>query len=195
MAQERRKNRIKILSYLFAAVVALSLTTAIQFLVRPSNTTLVPFAIPLPNGSLFVAFLVTIIPFYHGATLALTNVSLLRTRRLLHLSNFGMLLIEAMIFYTMALSLSSINGFITWFAILMFADCAWVTFIHIAGGSDDQAPKKWAYVNFGMAVALVLLSIFATDKRIATNLTYLVGLAAVTRTILDYSLTWQYYFD
>jgi hypothetical protein len=166
--------------------------TAIQYLVNPSGTALAPFEIPANAILVFLAFVVTVIPFYHGATLALTKVTLLGARRLLHMSNFAMLLIEAMIFYAMAASISSVHSFMVWFAILMAIDVAWVAFVHVAGGSDKQAPRRWAYINFAMCVILVMLLSFDFDR---TSRYALLSLSSLARTLFDYVLTSNYYFD
>lgn len=176
-------------------MIALALTAAIGFTVSPSGVSLSPLELNWNYLALFGAFFVTIVPFYHGA-----SVYLLRTykrgnpssNRAAPLVDFFALTIEGVFFYAMATSIKSLSSFTSWFVLLLLLDIVWVGFTYSKSTEKTEAPKWWAILNTG--TVLLLIVVYDMDTNAWPQIFPLVFAAAVIRTFLDYALNYDYYF-
>jgi hypothetical protein len=194
------KDVFQVLLYLYGVVIALALTTAIGITVSPSGVAVGPLQLNEKLLTLFGAFFVTIVPFYHGA-----SVYLLRTykhgnpssKRGAPLVDFFVLAIEGVIFYAIAASIKTEKSFIVWLALLFLLDLVWIGFTYIKSSDmrpseGEQAPKWWAILNSVMI--LFLISISGIDASSWTQIYYLIFAAAIIRTFFDYLNCYDYYF-
>lgn len=189
------KDVFRVLLDLYGVVIALALTAAIGFTVSPSGVALGPLELNEKYLALFGAFFVTIVPFYHGA-----SVYLLRTyrhgnpsaNRAAPLVDFFALTIEGVILYAIATSIKNLSSFTFWLVLLFLLDIAWVGFTFFKSGKGIQAPKWWAILN-GIMI-LFLISISGLDGAAWPQIYPLIFAAAVIRTFLDYILSYPYYF-
>jgi hypothetical protein len=189
------RESVRILSYLYSVVVALALTTAVRALIS-QNGIRSPFNLPLIDLFMFSTFLVTLLPFYHGAVMFLIKtyrVGFKGRKKGELLVDFVFLLFEAIILYALAASLFDLFSFIGWLAILMFLDSSWVFFVYFKtprGGSE--APIIWGALNVFMLLFLYLLWNYAIPGEELSYAALLIG--AIVRTILDYGFAYDYYF-
>jgi hypothetical protein len=189
------RETVRVLSYLYSVVVALAVTTAVKALVSPDGVRN-PFSLPLIDLSMFCAFLVTLLPFYHGALMFLIRtyrVGFKTRKRGELLIDFVILLIEAIILYAMAASLFDFFGFVAWLAFLVFLDAVWVFFVYFKSPKgSSEAPLTWGLLNVCMVVFLYFLWNYAVTTEEVTYIILLVG--SLARTILDYGFSYDYYF-
>ena len=186
----------RILLYLYGVVIALALTTAIGSTVAPNGIALSPVVLNLQNLATFGALFVTIVPFYHGASMYMLNsyrTSAYTKKKGVALVDFFALALEGVVFYAMGTSIHFLDSFITWFIILLLIDLFWYGFTYFkAGDPEEAAPKWWPRINGGTILALLILSSTLAQSTVQV---YAVLFAVATlRTVLDYSLCYNYYF-
>jgi len=189
------KDVVRVLLDLYGVVIALALTTAIGITVAPSGIAISPFELNERNLALFGAFFVTVVPFYHGA-----SMYLLKTYKQGHpsskkgapLVDFFALAIEGVIFYAIASSIRNLQSFIIWFMFLFLLDIIWWGFTYFKSPDINQAPKWWAILN-GIMI-LFLISIAGIQAELWMQVYTLIFAVAVFRTFLDYKLCYSFYF-
>lgn len=193
---EKSKDVVDILLYLYSVVMALALTTAVSMTVAPGGEALNLLGISTSSWAIFGAFLATIVPFYHGA-----SIHMLRTlkdnpatrKKGEVLVDFFALTLEAVIFYAMAKSISQLESFVLWFGVLLALDIVWVSFTYFKSQKEvGQAPKWWAILNGGMLLALILL--WAWIRTNETQVYATLFALALTRSVADYWKCYSYYF-
>ncbi len=187
---------LDILLYLYSVVMALALTTAVSILVAPEGKVLNLFNISAESAAIFGAFFVTLVPFYHGASIYLLQAhrnSPPTKKRGGALVDFFAFALEAVIFYAMAKSTTQLEVFIIWFGALLLLDTFWVSFTYFKSQTEkEQAPKWWVVLNGGMLLVLILLWNPATTG--GTQLYLILFAAAVIRTVIDYWKCYDHYF-
>lgn len=176
--------------------MALALTTAVSILVAPENKAINLFNISAESAAIFGAFFVTLVPFYHGASIHLLqahrNPSATKKRGAA-LVDFFAFALEAVIFYAMAKSTTQLEGFIIWFGALLLLDTVWVAFTYFKAQTEkEQAPKWWIALNSGMLLVLILLWNPATTG--GTQIYLILFAVAVIRTVIDYWKCYDHYF-
>lgn len=176
--------------------MALALTTAVSILVSPEGEALNLFNIPAESAAIFGAFFITLVPFYHGASIYLLQAHrkpLATKKRGDALVDFFAFALEAVIFYAMAKSTTDLEGFIIWFGALLLLDTVWVVFTYFKSQTErEQAPKWWLVLNGGMLLVLILLWGFASTG--GTQVYLLLFAVAVIRTAIDYWKCYDHYF-
>lgn len=189
------KDVFRVLLDLYGVVIALALTAAIGFTVSPNGVALSPLELNWKYLALFGVFFITIVPFYHGA-----SVYLLRTykhgnpspNRGAPLVDFFALAIEGVFFYAIATSIKNLDSFILWFTLLFLLDIVWIGFTYFKSTERTEAPKWWVILNSIMVILLIV--IYGIDANAWPQIFSLVFAAAVIRTFLDYVLNYDYYF-
>jgi hypothetical protein len=189
-------DAIRLLLYLYSVVMALALTTAVSTTVAPEGKALNPFEIPIKSLAIFGTFFITLVPFYHGASLHMlrTYQNNSKTRKKGEaLVDFFALAFEAIIFYAMAKSVTELETFIPWFGALLILDTGWVAFTYFKSQTDvGQAPKWWGVLNGGMILVLILL--WGPARTGESQFHAMLFAAAVIRTFVDYWKCYHYYF-
>jgi lysylphosphatidylglycerol synthetase-like protein (DUF2156 family) len=151
-----------------------------------------------------LAFLFTLVPFYHGALRHLDVAYIegggtqIRSGALL--ADFALLFIESCLLLALALFLSS-PGFFAWslVALLMF-DTLWAFAANLAFSqkSKPNAEGKWAIINLVaaaiLALFLLLIGGFPPTGRNDARLMIGVPLIAFVRTVFDYAQCWEFYY-
>jgi hypothetical protein len=189
------KDVFRVLLDLYGVVIALALTTAIGLTVSPEGIALSPLMLNWKYLALFGTIFVTIVPFYHGASVYLLwtykhgNPS---PNRAAPLVDFFALTFEGVFFYAMAASTKNLNSFALWFALLLLLDIVWVGVTYLKATTKTQAPKWWAILNTGMV--LVLTVTYGIDTNTWPQIFSVIFAAAVIRTCTDYILNYDYYF-
>lgn len=189
------KDVFRVLLDLYGVVIALALTAAIGLTVSPNGVALSPSELNWDYLALFGAIFVTIVPFYHGA-----SVYLLRTykhgnpspNRAAPLVDFFALTVEGVFFYAMAASIKNLNSFTLWFALLLLLDIVWIGITYLKATKKTEAPKWWAILNTGMF--FVLIGTYGLNANSWPQIFLVIFISAVIRTFLDYILNYDYYF-
>lgn len=150
-------------------------------------------SIDLPYTFRLVAFLVTIIPFIHGAILT-TSKKWYESQHLIAFVFFIIVFIHAILFYLAALNISKIPLFILSLWIIMSLNSVWIVIQGRISGRHDIFFNEWFLLNFN---TFVFLSVFVfvpanfEDVGINFNLNLLILLVMISRTITDYIVGWK----
>lgn len=197
---EAKRNSVQQLSELYNVVIGIALSLAIYNTLSPENTSMPIKLDQLPN---FFAFMVLVIPFYHGAVrhLFATYVEDGGSKNIKSvglLLDFLLLFIEGCLFVMMATIIATTKT-LAWTAVaLLLLDSVWgfLAWLSLTGGKSQFAEKKWALIN--VITAGVLLVVFILfDNRFSDGTLgmsfVLLGILSL-RTIVDYVFTWNFYF-
>ena len=186
------------LENLYSVVIGAGLSLAI-FVVVDSGRSPVPLKLELLPY--FLSYLVTLIPFYHGALRHLDSVYIensgpVRSGALL--LDFLGLFAESCVFLALAVLLPAPQVFACGVVVLLLVDIIWGLLAHIAV-SKQRAEVTWAYINIITAVVLtlvlVLLGAFppshtASDVRLSVSILFI----TLARSAIDYGLNWKFYY-
>lgn len=195
-------NSVRNLGNLYSIVAALGLSLAIYNLIDTASET-IPFKFDLLP--FFFAFLVTLIPFYHGALrhLDITYVEQggKHVRKYALLIDFSALFIESCLLLALAVLLPKPIFFAWGLVALLIFDAIWVITAHF-GFSQDVKPKaelRWALINITTAIVLIIyLTIFnfVPNATYVTNLKLSIGIPSISllRTVIDYIWCWDIYY-
>ena len=193
--REITKDVFQILQRLYGVIVALAITTAIGLTISVNGVALSPFELSSAYFALFGAFLITVVPFYHGGSMYLLKTYIhgsSSSKKGVALVDFLALSFEGVIFYAIAASIKNLASFELWFLLLLVLDTAWLGFAHLVADKEEPAPKKWALINGAMIVFLLI--IYGVNANTWPQIYTVVFVAAVIRSVADYSLCYDYYF-
>lgn len=150
-------------------------------------------SIDLPHTFRLLAFLVTIIPFIHGAILT-TSKKWHKSQHLVAFVFFILIFIHAILFYFAALNISKIPLFILSLWIIMILNSVWIVIQGRISGTHDIFLKEWFFLNFNtFAFLSVFVFVPANFNDVGTNdnLNLLILLVMVSRSITDYIVGWK----
>jgi hypothetical protein len=192
---ERIKERsVDSLQKIYAVVIALAIAQAIQSLLRdPIAGTLLGFGQILVGLPPFVAFLVTLVPFWHGMNRHLDRCYLEKKSAVVQgalLFDFVTFFLEASLLFAAGWTLRS--GIYSFAAVglLLFVDSVWGFIshqIHFPGLKSHV--RRWAGINFvGIVVAILIVAFPFQYKSIVLMV------VAIARSITDYLWCWDFYF-
>lgn len=200
--KEAQKNSVRNLQNLYSIVVALGLSLSIYSLIDTSLEG-VPFKLELLP--FFASFLVTLIPFYHGALRHLDATYVehdgIKVRKGALLADFALLFIESCILLGLAVLLPTPQFFAWGLVALLALDTIWGFLVRLVF-SQDVKPKpelRWALINLitllVLSVSYVIIDIFPPVSGVGEpKLWVIILLVSVIRTIVDYVLCWDFYF-
>jgi hypothetical protein len=194
--KEHLRDVARILLDLYGVIIALALVTAIGFTVSPYGIALNPFELKLEYLAIFGCLFVTIVPFYHGASMYMLKTyqnAILSSKKGAALVDFFALALEGVVFYAMGSSIHYLDSFIMWFVILLVIDLFWYGFTYFkAENTIEPAPKWWAIINGATILVLIVLS--SASVRNFVQIYAVLFAVAVIRSVLDYALCYDYYF-
>jgi len=190
-------SSLKHLQELYTVAVGLSLTIGVERLFPGElHGTLEAGAV-----ATFVAFLATLLPFYHGALRHLdqTYIYLLDGKeppRWLLFVDFLTLFLEACLLISMGATVEQPRTFLVLLLLLLLLDIIWSQIARFAGSEYGKPEGGWIVVNFPALAVGVLLFFVAERSRLVSPdvLPFLVGLFAMIRTFFDYFWNWKSYF-
>jgi len=183
---------------LYTVTVGLSLTIGVERLFPGElHGTLEAGAV-----ATFIAFLATLLPFYHGALRHLDQkyIYLVNGRkpppRWLLFVDFLTLFLEACLLISMGATVEQPRTFLVLLLLLLLLDIIWSQIPRFAGSAAGKLEWGWAVVNVPALAAGVLLFFVAERSRLVSSdvLPFLVGLFAMMRTLFDYFWNWKAYF-
>jgi hypothetical protein len=197
-----KHNSVRNLENLYTVVVGLALSVAIyQFVginrgVSPIRFELAPF---------LVAFILTLLPFYHGALRHLDVTYIEHSGRQVRsgalLADFSILFIEGCLLLALAFLISVPQHFAWGLVMLLSINVIWGFIAHL-GFSQEMKPKaesRWALINL-FTVGTLVIYFFAIDifppKVGVIELSFSVFILVVSfvRTVLDYMFCWEFYY-
>lgn len=185
---------VRILLYLYGVVIALALTRSIGITISPNGISLSPFKLNIQDIAVFGTLFMTIVPFYHGASVYMLTAyknPTYATKKGAPLVDFFTLSLEGVVFYAMASTIQDIDSFIVWFILLLVIDIVWCGFTYFKAEEPQKvAPRWWAILNGATVIVLIILSAISIIVQVYTILFAI----ATTRTVLDYCLCYSYYF-
>lgn len=210
----RLESSVRHLQQLYTIVAGLALADAISTIIQGSDT---GWRNPLAL-TLLVAFLVTLVPFFHGALRHFDETYLLpeETSTIGRSSlavDFGFLFVESGLLFGLAHQMHSTAGFAVFLGLLLGVDVAWV--VAIRGASTEGRPfweemlmivssptksviahENWAQNNVLYLIILIFMSVVAhyswPGREVLQGVVIL--MVAIARTVWDYVGSFQFYF-
>jgi hypothetical protein len=192
---ERIKERsVDSLQQIYAVVIALAIAQAIQSLLKdPVAGMLLAFGQVVVGLPAFVAFLVTLVPFWHGMNRHLDRCYLEKKSAVVQgalLFDFVAFFLEASLLFAAGWSLRS--GIYSFAALggLLLADMVWGFIsheIHFPGHKSHV--RRWSAINLVAILIAVLVVTFPFQHKPIVLMVF-----AVTRSIADYLWCWDFYF-
>jgi hypothetical protein len=201
MANSSLESSVRSLVNLYTVVIGIALTLAVGVVIDPK----VGLASITRTGiTLFIAFLATLIPFFHGALRHLEDVYIDIGAPLVKqgtfIFDFGLLLLHALAFLVLAQLLALPTDFAFSLVAVLAIDIVWgvLTYLSTPSGTRLSVTSRWSIINFGFVV-LVLAYLFGSDLRPGMTsqddkLATLLALACFARSTLDYVWCKDFYF-
>jgi hypothetical protein len=183
-------------------VAGVALTLAITKLLDENA----PMPLRLDVLPYFVAYLVTLVPIYHGALRHLDITYFedesAEAKSGALMFDWALLFIESCFLLGLALLLQKPVAFGWGLCIFLAFDCIWAFVAHLGFSpkkKESRTEWRWATVNFVtvcfLALALVVANAVETKLGLLTSFRWiLVLVVAVARTIWDYAWCWSYYY-
>lgn len=196
-------NSVRSLQTLYTIAVGLGLERAIVNLIDisygiiPIKLELIPY---------FVAFLITLIPFYHGALRHLNFVYIeeegknLRSGALF--TDFSFLFLESCLIFSLAILLPNVYWFFIALLLLLLVDILWVLIFLRFSKKEKKTPLtelRWLIINIIVIISCLInfgvLCILKVPMNIFDlEISIFVLVIFITRTVFDYVLCWSFYF-
>lgn len=201
MKNKKKENSIRSLINLYTVVMGVALSLAITKLIDAQAGLQ---SVTVSSGLLFIAFIATLFPFYHGALRHLDDAYIENNNR--HIKDgalvfdFLLLLLHGIGFVVLSILIAIPNHFAWALVALLSIDVIWGVFVHFGSSSKDEhaAEWKWTIINFvfvAMAVwYLVAHSIFMAPMLEPLILSIPIAIACIVRTIVDYLWGKDFYF-
>ena len=200
-----RQNSVKHLASLYTVVVGIALASGIYNLIDPRGHVL-PFN--KETFFTFVAFLVTLFPFYHGALRHLDKTYIEEPVEKIQdgalMADFLILFIEGCFFLALSGLIKTPILFAWGIVMLLGVDVLWSFIVHLIfkknlNENNMKPESKWAIINMVTIVFLllylVLMNIYPSTKDVNLLQVSSVFLIILSfRTIIDYCWTWKIYF-
>jgi hypothetical protein len=194
-ADRIKERSVDSLQQIYAVVIALAIAQAVQSLLKDPVRGIVlepsQIVVGLPA---FVAFLVTLVPFWHGMNRHLDRCYLEKKSGIVHgalLLDFAAFFLEAILLFAAGWSLrSGIYSFI-FLGGLLLVDMLWGGISHLIHFPDHKSHVlKWSKIN----LAAMLLAILIVECSFQHKVILLM-VVAIVRSIVDYGLCWKdFYF-
>jgi len=197
---EERSRPVHHLQALYTVVVGIALTVALTELIDAKAE--VPFRLSvLPY---FLAYVVTLVPFYHGAlrhldaTYVHDVASHPRSGALM--ADWSLLFCESCLLLAIALLVARPIPFSYALVGLFLFDTVWAFAAHLAFSPPGQpAERRWATINLVTSGLLILTMVYlhsldVSAKPVDIYMWIVVLTVCVIRTIVDYAWCWSFYY-
>lgn len=201
MQNNRMQNSVKSLVNLYTVVIGVALSLAVVGLIDATKGI---ESITLVTGSLFVAFVATLFPFFHGALRHLDDAYIENDSK--HIKDgalvvdFILLFLHALAFVVLSLLLSKPGHFAWVLSALLTIDVLWGLYAYLASSSKSSpnAELRWAFINL-VSVAVVVSylinqNIFLDDLDEPIKLAVPMAFVCIIRSLVDYFACRTFYF-
>jgi hypothetical protein len=196
----RHKNSVRSLANLYTVIIGVSLTMAITGVVKPDAGL---NQVTASSLLLLLAFITTLVPFYHGALRHLDDAYIENPTPYIKdgllVVDIALLLLHALVFVLLAQLMLKPAHFAWALAALLSIDVVWGTLVHFVPGSNTSGTYgKWAIINAVFVILstsyLVHNDVFLGMVEKPAKLAFLLAAACVLRTIADYGWCRHFYF-
>jgi hypothetical protein len=207
--EDKIQRSVDSLERLFSVVVGLAVTIAVQKILFDPNNTLYEWYDTTNNTYPFLkhlldrlpamlAFIVSIVPFYHGMNRHLDRTYIEKdvaaTKEGYLVIDFFIFFIESCILVTLASLVSSGDKLFLVLGVLLIVDAVWCFATHgIHYGSVTPSTITWGWINLIAFVALLVVYFLQLFPAGATR-SWILAIVACCRTIADYKTCWKFYF-
>jgi hypothetical protein len=192
---EMLKRSVDSLERIYAIIIGLAIGQAINMVVQAFSTGN-RFTTALKVAPAFLAFIFTIVPFFHGMNRHLDRCYIDKTDQAAHgalLFDFAVFFIESSLLFAIAGSImSGLTPFVILGALLAF-DLVWSMlsgWIHYRNVKPSIG--RWAIIN--AATVLVGVFVYSFNAYADAQKPWLLLALACARTVVDYWLCWDFYF-
>jgi hypothetical protein len=201
---EARKNSVKHLAELYSVVIAAAVTLAMYNAIDANSW----FIFSDNSWVLFFAFIMMVVPFYHGAVrhLYATYIESGGSSKIKNSAlfiDYFLLFSHGALFVALASTLSQPDRFATVLCAILVIDCVWGLLAHLTltGAASQDAEKNWASINFVTAFVVILLLAgwniapgLPDQEWASVALSFLLLAIVGVRTVIDYRTSWDFYF-
>lgn len=207
--QTRIQRSVDSLERLFAVVVGLAITLAVEKILfdangnllswRDANSNSYPFlGVLLDRLPAVVAFLASVVPFYHGMNRHLDKTyvesSIPANKEGFLVMDFFVFFLESCFLLALASSVGSQDRVFLILAGLLLVDSIWSIVTHgIHYAKDSISTLSWGCINL-IAIILLLLFYFSQIFPEGPVRSWALCAVALLRTIVDYKICWRFYF-
>lgn len=201
MISKKREHAVRNLVSLYTVVIGVALSLAVVNMIDPNRGI---SSITLSSSLLFIAFVATLIPFYHGALRHLddayieNDVEEIKDGALI--IDFVLLFFHAVAFVVLSLLLRQPSEFAWVLVTVLSIDIAWAAFTYFASSSGQQsgAEGKWGFINLvfvGAGVALLVTNDVGLQSQVDhIKLSVPIVFFCVVRSVVDYAWCSEFYF-
>jgi hypothetical protein len=197
---KRQENSLKSLVNLYTVVIGVALSSAVVQLIDPQKGLA---SINLKNGALFLAFVITLMPFYHGALRHLDDAYLENPNSPVKdgalIVDFLLLFLHGLVFVVLSLMFEKPSHFAWIVTAILIIDVVWGVFAYFASASGEKsAVGKWVIINL-ITVLVAGLALYSFDISLSYSgnvekLALAISVVCILRTLADYCLGWRFYF-
>jgi hypothetical protein len=180
---------------IYAVIIALAISQAIQILLKnPNSTTLELNLKQVPSGlPAFVAFLVTLVPFWQGMNRHLDRCYLEKkagVRQGVVLIDFVVFIMEASFLFAAGWSIKSDIETFYWLGGLLGVEMIWALASHYIHFPETRSHAvRWSVINLCAIVIAILVVEFPFQHK-----QFVLMVIAVARSIADYVGCGEFYF-
>ena len=201
MQNRRLENSVRNLIALYTMVIAVALSLAVKTLIDIDRGL---ESVGMSSALLFIAFVLTLVPFYHGALRHLDDAYIENANQHIKpgalIIDVLLLLLHAIAFVVLSLLLNKPSHFVWILLVALAIDVLWGLFAHFGSSSSNglAAESKWTIINFifvgGVTWYLVDRDIYLSYAGDPTKLSVLIVIACAIRTLVDYVWCRAFYF-
>lgn len=201
MQNKRLENSVRSLVNLYTVVIGVALSLAVVGLIDVAKGI---ESITLVTGSLFVAFVATLFPFFHGALRHLDDAYIENDSQHIRdgalVGDFILLFLHALAFVVLSLLLNKPGHFAWVLSIVLTIDVFWGFYAFLASSSraTPSAELRWAIINlvFVATVVSYLINqgIYLAELEAPIKLAVPIAFACIIRSLVDYVVCRSFYF-
>lgn len=189
------KRSVDNVQRIYAVIIALAISQAIQSLLKDSTSNSAELSLSRAYTGLpaFIAFLVTLVPFWQGMNRHLDRCYLEKETGVVQralLLDFAVFFVEAIFLFAAGWSIKLDIETFYWLAGLLGIDMIWAVtshYIHFPGTKSHA--MKWSVIN----VCAIFIAIFVIEYPFQHK-QFLLMVIAVGRSIADYAFCGDFYF-
>jgi len=201
MKSKKKENAVRNLVSLYTVVIGVALSLAVVGLVDPGRG----LASLSPSSCfLFLAFVSTLLPFFHGAMRHLDDAYLENEAVVIKdgalIVDFVLLFFHGLAFVVLSLLLQQPVEFAWVLISVLGIDILWAAFAHFASSSEQigGVEGKWGLINLTFVVIGVILlvtnNVHFWSLTSGSKLSVSIALLCVLRTVVDYAWCREFYF-
>jgi len=201
MRNKKLENSVRALGNLYTVVIAAALTAAVVVALDVNQGLQ---SLQLHTSFLFVAYVATLLPFFHGALRHLDDVYIENDNPQIKtgafIIDFTLLFLHALAFLILSQLLKKPADFAWTLLLLLAVDVVWGIFTYFGSSSPGSlsAESRWTIINF-IFIAVIGLGLYENDvwigwQGVQGKLAAIVMVACLLRSLADYFWCREVYF-